>query len=215
MDRCDPRLLPATAWISSTMTVWTPRSISRLRSEVTSRYSDSGVVTRKSGGLRSIAARSAAAVSPVRTATRMSGTASPSSAAISPISRSGASRFCWMSTASAFSGETYTTWGPRGAAAPPAAGLSPAAPVRSSVRPPLATAPSAAPAPRAARAWSSVAPARHSRSMQTRKAARVFPEPVGAAISVWFAAAISRQPPCCGAVGPAGNRRSNQALTAG
>ena len=183
MDRCEPRLLPATAWISSTITVCTPRSISRLRSEVTSRYSDSGVVTRKSGGLRSMAARSDAAVSPVLTATRISGTASPSPAATSPISRSGASRFCWMSTASAFSGETYTTRGPRGASASPA---------------------SAAGRP----AW-------HSRSMQTRKAARVFPEPVGAAIRVSFPAAISRQPPSCGAVGPSGNRRSNQARTAG
>ena len=51
--------------------------------------------------------------------------------------------------------------------------------------------------------------------MQTRNAASVFPEPVGAAISVCRPAAISRQPPACGSVGPAGNRRSNQARTAG
>jgi hypothetical protein len=49
----------------------------------------------------SIAARSAAAVSPVRTATRMSGAGRPIRAAVSAISASGASRFCQMSTASA------------------------------------------------------------------------------------------------------------------
>src|SRR5205809_5687354 len=51
--------------------------------------------------------------------------------------------------------------------------------------------------------------------MQTRKAARVLPEPVGAAISVSRPAAISAQPPSCGSVGPSGNRRSNQVRTAG
>jgi hypothetical protein len=51
--------------------------------------------------------------------------------------------------------------------------------------------------------------------MHTRKAASVFPEPVGAAISVCRPAAISRQPPACGSVGPAGNRRANQLLIAG
>ncbi len=73
---------------------------------VTSRYSDSGVVTTKLGGLRSMAARSELVVSPVRTATRMRGAASPSSAARSAISPSGRSRFSAMSTASAFSGDT-------------------------------------------------------------------------------------------------------------
>ena len=110
--RCEPRLFPATAWISSTMTVRTLRSIDRLRSAVTSRYSDSGVVIRMSGGCLSMAARSAAAVSPVLTATRMVGALSPSRPAAAAISHSGASRFCWMSVASAFSGDTYTTCGP-------------------------------------------------------------------------------------------------------
>ena len=51
------------------MTVRTVRSICRLRSAVSSRYSDSGVVTRMCGGVRSIAARSRlTVVSPVRTA---------------------------------------------------------------------------------------------------------------------------------------------------
>ena len=57
--RCAPRREPMTAWISSTITVRTVRSICRLRSDVSSRYSDSGVVTRMCGGVRSIAARSA------------------------------------------------------------------------------------------------------------------------------------------------------------
>ena len=51
--------------------------------------------------------------------------------------------------------------------------------------------------------------------MQTRNAASVFPDPVGAAISVCRPAAISCQAPACGSVGPAGNRRANQARTAG
>ena len=93
-------------------------SMARLRSAVTSRYSDSGVVIRKSGGCLIIAARSAAAVSPVRTATWMSGAASPSPAAVLAISASGASRFCQISTARAFSGDTYTTCGPAAGSAP-------------------------------------------------------------------------------------------------
>ena len=99
-------MFPATAWISSTITVLAVWSIARLRSAVSSRNSDSGVVIRKSGGRFSMAARSAAAVSPVRTATLIAGAPRPSSAATSAISASGRSRFCQISTASAFSGET-------------------------------------------------------------------------------------------------------------
>ena len=51
--------------------------------------------------------------------------------------------------------------------------------------------------------------------MHTRNAASVLPDPVGAAISVCRPAAISAHPPACGSVGPAGNRRPNQAATAG
>ena len=58
------------------------------------------------GGRFSIAARAAAGVSPLRTSTRISGGVKPSETAVSAISRSGASRFCWTSTESAFSGET-------------------------------------------------------------------------------------------------------------
>src|SRR5262245_8894509 len=51
--------------------------------------------------------------------------------------------------------------------------------------------------------------------MQTRNAASVLPEPVGAAIRVSRPAAIWAQPPAWGSVGPAWKRRSNQARTAG
>ena len=51
--------------------------------------------------------------------------------------------------------------------------------------------------------------------MQTRNAASVLPEPVGAAISVCLPAATSRHPAACGSVGPPGKRRSNQVRTAG
>ena len=48
-NRCAPRFVAATAWISSTITVSTSRRISR-DCDVSSRYSDSGVVIRMSGG---------------------------------------------------------------------------------------------------------------------------------------------------------------------
>ena len=95
-----------TAWISSTITVRTVRSRSRLRSAVSSRYNDSGVVTRMCGGVRSIAARSDAGVSPVRTAAVMRGASRPSSAAMRRIAARGSARFLWMSALSAFSGDT-------------------------------------------------------------------------------------------------------------
>ncbi|HEX2564784.1 MAG TPA: hypothetical protein VHK25_12755 [Acidimicrobiales bacterium] len=63
-------------------------------------------MTTKLGGRRTINDRCELVVSPVRTATRMSGEATPSSAATSAISRRGRSRFSAMSTARAFSGET-------------------------------------------------------------------------------------------------------------
>ena len=49
--RCAPRFVPASAWISSTMTVSTPRSVSRA-ADVSMRNRDSGVVMRISGGWR-------------------------------------------------------------------------------------------------------------------------------------------------------------------
>ncbi len=49
--RCAPRLVGASAWISSTITASTSRSVSRA-CDVSIRYSDSGVVMRRSGGWR-------------------------------------------------------------------------------------------------------------------------------------------------------------------
>ena len=69
--RCAPRFVPATACTSSTITVSTVVRIERA-AEVSIRKSDSGVVIRMSGGVRTIAARSFCEVSPVRTATRSS-----------------------------------------------------------------------------------------------------------------------------------------------
>src|ERR1700722_18228792 len=51
--------------------------------------------------------------------------------------------------------------------------------------------------------------------MHTRTPASVLPEPVGAAMSVSFPAAICGHPWLCAGVGPSANRRSNQARTAG
>ena len=80
--------------------------MSRERSAVSSRYSDSGVVTRICGGVRSIAARSPWGVSPLRTAAVMRTGGSPDSRAMRSISRRGSARFLWMSAESALSGET-------------------------------------------------------------------------------------------------------------
>ena len=66
--RCAPRFVPATACTSSRITVSTVFRSSRPR-EVRSRNSDSGVVIRMSGGVRSIRSRSRCGVSPVRTPT--------------------------------------------------------------------------------------------------------------------------------------------------
>ena len=69
------------------------RSVSRAFGDVSSRYSDSGVVIRTSGGRRSIACRSDWAVSPVRTATEISGSGTPSRSAAARIPASGPRRF--------------------------------------------------------------------------------------------------------------------------
>ena len=74
--RCAPRLVPATACTSSTMTVCTSASVSRA-ADVSIRNSDSGVVIRMSGGLVISSRRWAGGVSPERTPTLMSGAGSP------------------------------------------------------------------------------------------------------------------------------------------
>ena len=107
--RCEPRLSPATAWISSTITVCTRANSLRDFSAVSRMKSDSGVVTSTCGGLRSIRARSAWVVSPVRVAVRMGARGRPRSSAAVSSSPSGISRFLWTSLVSALSGETYTT----------------------------------------------------------------------------------------------------------
>ena len=106
--RWAPRLFPASACTSSTITVCTLRSVSRAR-DVSSRNSDSGVVIRMSGGLPASRRLSSAAVSPERTATLISGSGSPRRWAAWRRPASGARRFRSMSTASALSGETYST----------------------------------------------------------------------------------------------------------
>ena len=82
MARCAPRLVWATAWISSTITCSAPSKIVRA-CEVSIRYSDSGVVMRMSGGWRTMSRRSLCGVSPVRIATLTA----------APMPRSGARRF--------------------------------------------------------------------------------------------------------------------------
>ena len=106
--RCAPRLVPTTACTSSRITVRTPRSDSRA-AEVSIRNSDSGVVTSTSGGVRANSRRSSAGVSPVRMPTVMSGTGSPSRCAACRMPASGERRLRCTSTASALSGDTYST----------------------------------------------------------------------------------------------------------
>ena len=98
-------MVPATAWISSTITVRTPTSPARA-DEVSTRYSDSGVVMRMSGGVRPNARRSSGGVSPVRMPTSTGGRARPSRCAACRMPTSGERRLRSTSTASALSGET-------------------------------------------------------------------------------------------------------------
>ncbi len=96
----------ATAWISSTITVRTCFSMPRPPSLVRRMKSDSGVVTRMCGGLLTIAVRTEAGVSPVRTWVRISASGSPIAASSWRIPASGSSRFFSMSFDSAFKGDT-------------------------------------------------------------------------------------------------------------
>ena len=106
--RCAPRLVETSAWISSMMTVSTARSRSRAF-DVSSRNSDSGVVMRMSAGARWKAVRSEAGVSPVRMATLGAWKAVPAASATCAMPESGARRLRSTSTASALSGEMYST----------------------------------------------------------------------------------------------------------
>jgi hypothetical protein len=102
--RWAPRLVPATAWISSMMTVSTVRRVSRA-AEVSIRNSDSGVVMRMSGGRDSSDRRSRCEVSPDRTPTVTSRKESPRRAAACVMPTKGERRLRSTSTANALSGE--------------------------------------------------------------------------------------------------------------
>ena len=84
-----PRLLPARAWISSTITVRVVASILRPDSDPSSTYNDSGVVTTICGGRLRMPARSDCGVSPVRTSVLISTSGKPSFASSSRIPASG------------------------------------------------------------------------------------------------------------------------------
>ena len=71
--------------------------------------SDSGVVMRMCGGCFAISVRSRCGVSPVRTATRISGSGVPCASASPAMPSCGTDRLRCTSFESAFSGETYTT----------------------------------------------------------------------------------------------------------
>ena len=103
--RWAPRLVPATAWTSSTITVSTLSRVSRAWL-VSMRNSDSGVVISTSGGAVVSLRRSAAEVSPERSPTVTSGSFSPSRSAVWRMPASGARRLRSTSTARALSGET-------------------------------------------------------------------------------------------------------------
>ena len=166
--RCAPRLVPATAWTSSTMIVSTSLRVSRAL-DVSIRKRDSGVVMRMSGGWLSSERRSAAVVSPDRTPTVMSGAGRSRRLAVCVMPISGARRLRSTSTPRALSGEMYSTRVLRWSAFRRAEFF--CAAVR---RPPLPAGSSPG------RASGSAGEEMSSRSSAHRKAARVLPEPVGA-----------------------------------
>ena len=201
--RWTPRLLAATAWISSTITCSTPVSVWRAWL-VSIRNNDSGVVIKMFGGCRTSRRRSSAEVSPVRTPTVGTRTVVPRRSAARRMPCSGARRFFSTSTASARNGDTYSTRvpGPDGpgpdGAGPDGAGPDGAGPD------------GAGPAAGSAARPDGAGPADMSRSMAHRKAARVLPVPVGAHTSVWSPAAMAGQPSTWGGVGSE-NADANQA----
>ena len=117
--RCAPRLLPASACTSPTMTACTVRSASRA-CDVSMRYSDSGVVMSTSGGFRWMRRRSSGVVSPVRCTVVMAGSASARSA----MAASGRCRLRSTSAPRAFSGDTYSTRTPARHGSPASAAAS-------------------------------------------------------------------------------------------
>ena len=202
--RCAPRLLPASACTSSTMTTSTVRRMSRAF-DVSMRYSDSGVVMRMSGGLRRSARRSSGVVSPVRMPVRTGGAPPPCAASLSATPASGSCRLRSTSAPSALSGDTYSTRTPfargRPSTKPGPSGSSGS---------PRSSAPSFARGRPPAAAFSCM-----SSSMANRNAARVLPEPVGATTSTFSPCPMASQARRCTGVGPAANAARNHARTTG
>jgi hypothetical protein len=97
-------LEPAIAWTSSTITCSTVLSVSRAPL-VNIRYSDSGVVTRMSGGWRVMSRRTSCGVSPVRDAISICGAGWPARCAARAMPASGAFRLRSTSYVRALSGE--------------------------------------------------------------------------------------------------------------
>src|SRR5699024_5143046 len=113
--RCTPRLVSATAWTSSTITVETWVRDSRAWDD-SIRNSDSGVVINTAGGWETRRRRSEAGVSPVRTPTVTSRWVRPSRSAARVVPTRGEVRFRSTSIPSALSGEMYRTEVPVGRA---------------------------------------------------------------------------------------------------
>ena len=176
--RWAPRLVPATAWTSSTMMVSTSLSVSRAL-EVSIRKSDSGVVMRMSGGLLSSERRSDAGVSPERTPTVISGAGRSRRLAVWVMPISGARRLRSTSTPSALSGEMYSTRVLR---------------LGAFRRAPFAVS-------RPGSSSGSAGAETSSRSSAQRKAASVLPEPVGATTSACAPEEIAFQAPFWAGVG--------------
>ena len=107
-ERWAPRLVPATAWTSSRITVSMPVRASRV-ADVSIRNRDSGVVIRMSGGRVERARRSAAGVSPERMPTFTSGSGRPRRTDSWRMPVRGLRRLRSTSTARALRGETYRT----------------------------------------------------------------------------------------------------------
>ena len=217
--RCAPRLLPASACTSSTMTTSTVRRMSRAF-DVSMRYSDSGVVMRMSGGLRRSARRSSGVVSPVRMPVRTGDAPPPCAASLSASARKRllqvalhvrAQRLerrhvqhahALRARASAFGGRQASVAPPRSAGSPWSSG------VPSSLA--GGTSAAAAARPSGAAAFSCM-----SSSMANRNAARVLPEPVGATTSTFSPCPMASQARRCTGVGPAANAARNHARTTG
>jgi len=62
--------------------------------------------------------------------------------------------------------------------------------------------------------WKMKSPVCYQAQIETRNTASVFPEPVGAEISMVYLARIDSQPSCCGSVGVP-KRLTNQSRTSG